>query len=56
VSMLSVLLTTFNPMIWLVVGVVSLVSWGVIDLQFWQRRQPPRRSRKFLTVKSSVDR
>jgi patatin-related protein len=56
VSMLSVLLTTFNPMIWLVVGVVSLVSWGVIDLQFWQRRQPPHKSRKFLTVKSSVDR
>jgi patatin-related protein len=54
--MLLVILTTFNPLIWLVVGVVSLVSWGTIDLTLRHQRRRPRQPQRLLTVKSLFDR
>ncbi len=53
---LSVLLSTCNPLVWLVLGVVSLVGWVVAQQRSWVYRQRPRRFQKLLTVKSLVDR
>jgi patatin-related protein len=55
---LSVLLSTGNPLIWLVVDVMSLVGWLVAQKRSWMYRQQrrPRRFQKLLTVKSLVDR
>lgn len=54
--MLAVVLTTFNPMIWLVVGVVALVGWGVLAQRLGRRRRQPHKFQKLLAVKSLVDR
>jgi hypothetical protein len=54
--MLAVLLSTFNPLVWLVVGLVSLGGWAVAQQRSWMYRQRrPRWFQKLLTVKSLVD-
>jgi patatin-related protein len=55
---LSVLLSTYNSLIWLVVAVMSLVGWAVVQQRSWMYRQQhrPRQFQKLLTVKSLIDR
>jgi patatin-related protein len=53
---LSVVLTTFNPLIWLVLGLMTWLSWGVLTQQLWLHRRKPPKFQKLLTVKSLVDR
>jgi patatin-related protein len=56
VLILAVLLTTFNPWWWVVVELVSLVSWGLAQRRRWLGRFRPQPLQKLLAMKSLVDR